>query len=440
MFPFPIPQIQNGTQPTTRSHKKKRRRNKPPPNPAAITDSTPSSISNQTNGQTNSVAHSRPQLANQQSNNNTGNRRRNPNNNNAAKKPADQKMPARFEDVTAADNRHRGGGVGITQDHQPGGTQNYATRDPTEDVVITGLSGRLPESSSIREFRDNLFNGVDMVNDDDRRWPKGLYDLPERVGKIKDADLEQFDLQFFSVHQKQAECMDPQMRILLEITHEAIVDAGFNPQDLRGSRTGVYIGVSASEVEQYWCADPDRVNGYGLTGCARAMFANRLSFTFDFKGPSFATDTACSSSLYALAQAFEDMRTGRCDSAIVAGSGLILNPTMSLQFKRLGMLGADGMCKAFDESGAGYVRSDGVVAIFLQKASAARRIYASVLNVRTNTDGSKEQGITYPDGKMQNRLIRETYESIGLDPADVVYVEAHGTGTKVIAFKFHLNV
>lgn len=243
--------------------------------------------------------------------------------------------------------------------------------------------------------------------------------------------MEQFDCQFFSVHQKQAECMDPQMRMLLESTYEAIVDAGFNPQELRGSRTGVYIGVSNSEVEQYWCADPDRVNGYGLTGCARAMFANRVSFTFDFKGPSYAADTACSSSLYAMSQAFADLKAGHCDAAIVAGAGIILKPTMSLQFKRLGMLSAEGKCKAFDETGAGYVRSDGCVVILMQKASQARRVYSTVLNVRTNTDGNKEQGITFPDGKMQNRLIRETYNEIGLNPADVTYVEAHGTGTKV---------
>lgn len=161
------------------------------------------------------------------------------------------------------------------------------------------------------------------------------------------------------------------------------------------------------------------------------MFANRISFTFDFKGPSYAVDTACSSSLYALAQAFEDMKSGRCDSAIVAGVSVILKPTMSLQFKRLGMLSAEGMCKAFDETGAGYVRSDGCVAIFLQRATDSRRIYSSILNARTNTDGAKEQGITFPDGRMQNRLIRETYEEIGLNPNDVSYVEAHGTGTKV---------
>lgn len=270
-----------------------------------------------------------------------------------------------------------------------------------------------------------------MVNDEPRRWPAGLHDLPTRIGKIKDEDLENLDAQFFGIHQKQAECMDPQLRMLLECTHEAIIDAGINPQEIRGSRTGVYIGVSNSETEQYWCGDPDLVNGYGLTGCARAMFANRLSFTFDLKGPSYAVDTACSSSLFAMAQAFEDMRLGRCDAAIVAGAGLILKPTMSLQFKRLGMLSPDGACKAFDESGNGYVRSEGCVVIFMQRAVNARRIYSSVLNVRTNTDGSKEQGITYPSGDMQNRLIRETYQDIGLNPMEVTYVEAHGTGTKV---------
>lgn len=309
--------------------------------------------------------------------------------------------------------------------------RNNVPRSRDSQVAITGISGRLPESSNIEEFKKNLFEGVDMVNNDPRRWPKGLYDLPDRLGKIKDLDLESFDQQFFSVHQKQAECMDAQLRMLLEVTYEAIIDAGVNPQDLRGSRTGVYIGVSSSETEQYWCSDPDRVNGYGLTGCARAMFANRLSFTFDFTGPSYCVDTACSSSLYALEQAFNDMKRGVCDNAVVAGVGLILKPTMSLQFNRLSMLSKDGKCKAFDESGNGYVRSDGCVAIFLQNPKQAKRVYATILNTRTNTDGNKEQGITYPSGKMQNKLIRETYEEINLNPHDVVYVEAHGTGTKV---------
>jgi fatty acid synthase, animal type len=249
-------------------------------------------------------------------------------------------MPARFEEV-ASDTRRNvpTSMMDLNMDNVGGRFVQSVVQD---DICITGFSGRLPESSNIEEFKKNLFEGVDMVNDDVRRWPAGLYDLPTRMGKIKDEDLSNLDAQFFKLHQKQAECMDPQLRMLLEATYEAIVDAGINPQDIRGSRTGVYIGVSNSETEQFWCKDPDSVNGYGLTGCARAMFANRISFTFDFKGPSYAVDTACSSSLFAMDQAFKDIRMGRCDAAIVAGVGIILKPTMSLQFKRLNMLSPDG--------------------------------------------------------------------------------------------------
>lgn len=124
-------------------------------------------------------------------------------------------MPARFEDVST-DTRH-----GVPMD-----LGGHYVNSVLDDVVITGFSGRLPESSNIEEFKKNLFDGIDMVNDDPRRWPKGLYDLPTRIGKIKDIDLELFDQQFFSVHQKQAECMDPQMRMLLECCYESIIDAG----------------------------------------------------------------------------------------------------------------------------------------------------------------------------------------------------------------------
>lgn len=249
-------------------------------------------------------------------------------------------MPARFEEVTTDARRGMPStmiDLGMEERHfLP--QQRYIQ----DDVCITGFSGRLPESSNIEEFKKNLFDGVDMVNDDPRRWSAGLYDLPKRTGKIKHDDLKNLDAQFFKLHQKQAEAMDPQLRMLLECTYEAIIDGGVNPQDIRGSRTGVYVGVSNSDSEEFWCRDPDVVNGYGLTGCARSMFANRLSFTFDFKGPSYAVDTACSSSLFAMDHAFRDIKSGRCDAAIVAGVGLIFKPTMSLQFKRLNMLSPDG--------------------------------------------------------------------------------------------------
>lgn len=308
-------------------------------------------------------------------------------------------------------------------------TQNGFAADFKDEIVISGISGRLPESNSIEEFKQQLFDGVDLVTDDERRWPAGLYGLPKRTGKLK--DIQHFDATFFGVHAKQAHVMDPQLRLLLELTHEALVDAGVNPSEARGSRTGVFIGVSDSESSEFWSMDPDRVNGYGLTGCCRAMFPNRISYTFDFNGPSYAIDTACSSSLFAFQQAVTAIKTGQCDSAIVGGANLLLKPTSSLQFHRLSMLSPQGMCKAFDASGNGYVRSEAVVVIYLQKASVARRVYATVLGSKTNTDGHKDQGITFPSGNMQNKLIREVYLENNIDPNDVAYVEAHGTGTKV---------
>ncbi|KPJ07407.1 Fatty acid synthase [Papilio machaon] len=225
--------------------------------------------------------------------------------------------------------------------------------------------------------------------------------------------------------------MDPQLRLLLELTHEAIVDAGLSPAELRGSRTGVYVGVSNSETEEMWTADPDKINGYALTGCCRAMFPNRISYTFDLKGPSYAIDTACSSSMFALAQAAAAIRAGQCDAAIVAGTNLCLKPANSLNFHRLSMLSPEGRCAAFDAGGRGYVRSEAAVVVLLQRRVSARRLYATVRGARMNTDGSKVQGITFPSGDVQRRLAEETFSEAGLRPQDVVYVEAHGTGTKV---------
>jgi len=171
--------------------------------------------------------------------------------------------------------------------------------------------------------------------------------------------------------------------------------------------------------------------GYELIGSCRAMFANRISFAFDFIGPSYALDTACSSSMYAMHQAIIAMRNGDCDSAIVGGTNIILKPATSIQFNKLSMLSKDGKCMVFDASRNGYVRSEAIVTLYLQKAKDARRIYATVVHSKTNTDGNKSEGITYPNGEMQNQLMREVYKESGINPKDIIYVEAHGTGTKV---------
>ncbi|XP_071034019.1 fatty acid synthase [Parasteatoda tepidariorum] len=297
------------------------------------------------------------------------------------------------------------------------------------EVVITGISGRFPESDSIAEFSDNLFNKVDLLTEDNRRWEPGLYGLPRRMGMLK--DITKFDNQFFGVHHKQAHQLDPQIRVLLELTHESIVDSGYDPEELRGKNIGVFIGNCSSESDEYFTRDPKKINGYAMTGCCRAMFANRISYTFDFKGPSFLMDTACSSGALALYEAVRAMQNNECEAAIVGGANLCLRPGTALQFYKLNMLSDDGMCKSFDAAGNGYGRSEAIVTLFLQKSNMARRKYASIVHIKTNTDGFKDQGITYPSAAVQKRLIQEVYEECKLDPLSISYVEAHGTGTPV---------
>lgn len=298
-----------------------------------------------------------------------------------------------------------------------------------EDVVITGFSAYFPQADHLAEFKEKLYAGVDLVTDDETRWPRGLLGLPERQGKIR--DLSQFDAQFFGVHPKQAHVMDPQLRLFLETSYEAIVDAGYDPATLRGRNVGVFIGSSESETDEAFNVDTDKIDGYALVGCCRAMFSNRISYSLDFHGPSFTIDTACSSTMTALNQAMLALRSGQCDAAIVGGSTLTLKPTTSLNFFRLGMLSPDGMCKAFDSDGKGYVRSETVGVFFLQRVSEARRIYAKLIHIKANADGYKTEGITFPSGKVQEQLLREVYTEAKVDPHKVGYVEAHGTGTKV---------
>ncbi|EOB07192.1 Fatty acid synthase, partial [Anas platyrhynchos] len=298
-----------------------------------------------------------------------------------------------------------------------------------EDVVIAGIAGKLPESENLQEFWENLLNGVDMVTEDDRRWKPGMYGLPKRNGKLK--DISKFDASFFGVHPKQAHTMDPQLRLLLEVSYEAILDGGINPATLRGTDTGVWVGASGSEAAEAFSQDPEQLLGYSMTGCQRAMFANRISYFFDFKGPSLTIDTACSSSLMALENAYKAIRNGQCSAAVVGGVNLLLKPHTSVQFMKLGMLSPDGACKAFDASGNGYCRSEAVVVVLLTKKSMAKRIYATIVNAGSNTDGFKEQGVTFPSGDMQRQLVSSLHRECGIKPGDIEYVETHGTGTKV---------
>ncbi|XP_026313533.1 fatty acid synthase-like [Hyposmocoma kahamanoa] len=300
---------------------------------------------------------------------------------------------------------------------------------PGDEILISGVSGYFPDSDSVVDLKENLFNKVDLISGDDRRWKLAHPEIPQRTGKIN--NVNKFDASFFGVHYKQAHTMDPMCRILLEKAYEAVIDAGVNPKELRNTKTGVFVGACFSESEKTWFYEKMQVNGFGITGCSRAMLANRISYWLGVTGPSYTVDSACSSSLYALEHAFRSIRDGHCDAAIVGGSNLCLHPYVSLQFSRLGVLSPDGRCKSFDNSANGYARSEAIVVCFLQKAKDSRRVYAQLLHAKTNCDGYKEQGITYPAGHIQKLLLSEFYEECSISANTLEFVEAHGTGTRV---------
>ncbi|XP_031358278.1 fatty acid synthase-like isoform X2 [Photinus pyralis] len=314
-----------------------------------------------------------------------------------------------------------------------------------EEIVITGMAGCFPESSNVYEFAANLYNKVDMVTADERRGRRTCADVPERLGKIP--IINQFDAGYFGVCHEEADQMDPKLRIMFEKTYEAIADSGYDVRELAHKRVAVLVANSDSDTEDRALLFPWRRPNFAVTGCCRSMFAQRISYRFQFAGPSYSLDTGCSSALHALEHAYRAMREQRCDHAIVVGGQLCLNDITTLSFVRLKMVGARGTCRVFDEKADGYVRSEALAAIHVQKARDARRIYAQVspfavatfplnrpfqvVHVKTNCDGYKEQGLIAPSTEMQRELFEDLYSDCKINPASIDFVEAHGTGTQI---------
>ncbi|KAK0083564.1 hypothetical protein PV325_008602 [Microctonus aethiopoides] len=301
--------------------------------------------------------------------------------------------------------------------------------DESEEIVISGIAGRFPDSDNIKHLQENLFNKVDLVTDDNRRWDIRHPDIPPGTGKLN--NINKFDASFFDINFKQAHTMDPAIRMLLEHAYEAIIDAGINPQHLRGTKTGVFIGSCVAETEKNLIYEKNQAEGLGILGCSRSMLSNMISYYFNFTGPSYSVDTACSSSLYAMDHAYRAMRDGQCDTAIVGGASLCLHPYISELSFQLGILSPDHRCKCFDNDANGYARSEAITVLLLQKFKNAKRIYATVVHGKTNCDGFKEQGITFPSVESQKSLLEEFYKECRVPPDSLEYVEAHGTGTYV---------
>ncbi|KAJ8071429.1 hypothetical protein OCU04_001750 [Sclerotinia nivalis] len=312
-------------------------------------------------------------------------------------------------------------------------------------IAIVGMSCRLPGNVSTP---DEFWELCSRARSGWSEIPKERFDTasfyhpnPGKAGCFNAAggnflkeDVGLFDAPFFSLTAQEATSMDPQQRILLECTFEALESAGIPKHEIVGKDVGVFVGGSFSEYESASFVDTESIPMYQATGCAFAMQSNRISHFFDLRGPSFTMDTACSSSLVALHQACQSLRNGECKSAITGGCHLNMLPENWISMSNSRLFSDEGRSFSFDSRGTGYGRGEGCGLIVLKPLEQALKdndnIRAVIRGSGINQDG-KTPGITMPNGSAQESLMKWVYESAGIDPKDTGYVEAHGTGTKV---------
>jgi 3-oxoacyl-(acyl-carrier-protein) synthase/SAM-dependent methyltransferase/acyl carrier protein len=315
-------------------------------------------------------------------------------------------------------------------------------RGQLKPVAIIGLAVRLPGGiTSPERFWKALAEGEDLITTvPPERWNAQAYWSPDgdQPGTMYDthggflSDIDAFDAELFGIHPREAASMDPQHRILLEMTWEALERANIDPRSLKNTQTGIYLGLTNSDYGRLLVDDSRAIDGYTGVGAAASIAAGRLAYFLGTHGPALAIDTACSSSLVAVHQAVQSLRKGEIDLAIVGAANLILSPEMNVSFSRTRMLSRDGRCKTFDARADGYVRAEGCCVVVLKRlADAARdndRVLAKIHGTAVNQDG-RSAGITAPNGPAQEAVMRAALADAGLLPGEISYVEAHGTGT-----------
>ena len=327
-----------------------------------------------------------------------------------------------------------------------GGKCKYVAMEMHEPIAITGMGCRFPGGAhGLEAFWQMLCKGTDAITEIpvDRWNIKAYYDpeagLPgktnSRWGGFIDG-IDQFDPAFFGISPREAAFMDPQQRILLETAWESIEDAGLVTDPVAGTQTGIFLGLSTHDYSQIQAGFSDKtsIDTHSTTGGVLSIAANRISYLFNFHGPSFIVDTACSSSLVAVHLACRSLRNGECETALAGGVNAILVPDTYVGFSKMSMLSPDGRCKAFDARGNGFVRGEGAGVIVLKPLSAAvangDRIYATIRGSAVNQDG-KTSSLTVPGLDAQKQLIREACAAAQIPPHEIDYLEAHGTGTAV---------
>jgi phthiocerol/phenolphthiocerol synthesis type-I polyketide synthase A len=311
-----------------------------------------------------------------------------------------------------------------------------------EPVAVIGVGCRFPGGvggpDALWDFLVEGECGISTVPEG--RWDRFLGGSAEdsaalagtsRWGGFLD-DVAGFDAEFFEIAAGEADKMDPQQRLLLEVTSEALENAGIAPQSLRHTQTGVFAGACNGEYGALSASELSAVDAWSGTGGALSIIANRLSYFFDFRGPSVTIDTACSSSLVAVHLACQSLRSGESDVALAAGVNVLLTPAPTRSFDVAEVLSRSGGCHAFDASADGFVRSEGAGVVVLKRLSDATRdgdrVLAVVRGSAVNQDG-RSNGLMAPNPASQMAVLRSAYADAGVDMREVDYVEAHGTGT-----------
>jgi len=318
-----------------------------------------------------------------------------------------------------------------------------AAREP---IAIIGLGCRVPGGGhDAPSFWRLMRDGVDAIGPlpADRWDTEALYDPdPETPGRIATraggflGAVDGFDAGLFGIAPREAQGMDPQQRLLLEVAWEALENAGQAPDRLEGTRTGVYVGVTASDYAYMQLMSGDRalLDAHFTSGIAHSIHSGRLSYLLGLQGPSLTLDTACSSSLVAVHQACQALRAGDCRMALAGGVNLILSPDLFIALSHARMLAPDGRCKTFDAAADGFARGEGCGVVVLKRLSDAQadgdRVLAVIRGSAVNQDGPSS-GLTAPNGPAQEAVIREALARAGVAPDEVGYIEAHGTGTQL---------
>ena len=321
-------------------------------------------------------------------------------------------------------------------------TRHIAVPDGEYDIAIVGLATRFPgDMNTPDEMWIALLEGRDAITDlPEGRWSEFLSEprIAERVAKAHTrggylSDIKGFDAEFFALSKMEADNIDPQQRMALELTWEALEHARIPASALRGEAVGVFVGSSTNDYSFLSVADPTTAHPYAITGTASSIIANRVSYFYDFRGPSMAIDTACSSSLVAIHEGVKALRCGEADVVLAGGVNALITPIVTFGFNEVGgVLAPDGRIKSFSSDADGYARSEGGGMVVLKRVADARRdgdeILAVIAGSAVNHDG-RSNGMLAPNPDAQAEVLRKAYQDAGIDPRTVDYIEAHGTGT-----------